>query len=108
MRFIRASHADQRLIVEHDSAENVLEILHSHGLPLADCIISGIPLGSFSRELQSSISQASRSALVSDGLFLVYQFTARVVPVLRETFPAVQCSREMRNVPPAQLFVCSR
>jgi phospholipid N-methyltransferase len=107
VRFMRASLPDKRLIVEHDSAENVLEILHGHGLPLADYIVSGIPLGSFSRSLQASISEASRTALVSDGVFLVYQFTARVVPVLRETFPVVRCSRELRNLPPAQLFVCS-
>ena len=105
---VRTSLTDKRLIVEHDSAENVLEILHAQGLPLADYIVSGIPLGSFSKDLQTSISRASRDALVGDGRFLVYQFTARVVPVLRETFPAVNCSRELRNIPPAQLFVCSR
>jgi phospholipid N-methyltransferase len=108
VRFMRTSLPDPRLVVEHDSAENVLEILHGHGLPLADCIVSGIPLGSFPGCLQAAISRASRGALVSDGLFLVYQFTARVVPVLRETFPVVACSRELRNIPPAQIFVCSQ
>ncbi len=57
--------------------------------------------------LELTISLASRDALVDDGQFLVYQFTARVLPVLRATFPDVRRSRELRNLPPAQLFVCT-
>jgi phospholipid N-methyltransferase len=77
-------------------------------LPRAHTIISGIPLGSFPRWLQSGIAEASRDALEPGGRFLVYQFTARVLPVLRATFSRVQRSREWRNFPPAQLFECSQ
>jgi phospholipid N-methyltransferase len=108
VRFMRSTLPDERLLVEHDSAENVREILLARGLPLADYIVSGIPLGSFSRMLQIAVSTASRDALVKDGAFLVYQFTARVLPVLREIYPFVRRAREVRNIPPAQLFVCKR
>jgi phospholipid N-methyltransferase len=36
----------------------------------------------------------------------VYQFTSRVLPVLRRTFRYVRRSFEGRNLPPAQVFVC--
>ena len=42
-----------------------------------------------------------------DGSFLVYQFTSRVLPVLRQTFSAVRRHFERRNFPPAQVFECS-
>jgi len=57
--------------------------------------------------LQSAIAVASAEALDSRGEFLVYQFTSRVLPVLRDTFQNVRRGFEFRNLPPAQFFVCS-
>ncbi|MEJ0085087.1 MAG: rRNA adenine N-6-methyltransferase family protein [Pseudomonadota bacterium] len=99
--------ADPRLVVEHDSAENVQEILERRGLPSADYILSGVPLGSMPKWLQSAIAVASKEALDTRGEFLVYQFTSRVLPVLRGTFQNVRRGFEFRNLPPAQFFVCS-
>ena len=97
---------DSRLFVAHDSAENVAEILRRRALPRADYILSGIPLGSMPKDLQATIAIASRDALAPRGEFHVYQFTSRVLPVLRQTFPGVRRSVEFRNFPPAQMFVC--
>jgi len=99
--------ADKRLVVEHESAENVQEILERRGLARADYILSGVPLGSMPKWLQSAIAVASAEALDSRGEFLVYQFTSRVLPVLRDTFQNVRRGFEFRNLPPAQFFVCS-
>lgn len=107
VRFMQRTLPDARLIVERGSAEDVGEILARHALPRAGTIISGIPLGSFPVWLQSGIAEASREALEPDGRFLVYQFTARVLPVLRATFSRVERAREWRNFPPAQVFDCS-
>jgi phospholipid N-methyltransferase len=107
VKFLGDTLADPRLIVEHDSAENVQEILVRRGLPPADYVLSGVPLGSMPTSLQSAIATASRDALGSRGEFLVYQFTSRVLPVLRETFQTVRRGFEFRNLPPAQFFVCS-
>jgi phospholipid N-methyltransferase len=107
VRFIDSTFADRRLSVEHDSAENVQRLLQRHGLARAGHIISGIPLGSMPKALQSAISVASRDALEAGGVFHVYQFTSRVLPVLRETFPEVRRGFEIRNIPPGQWFRCS-
>jgi phospholipid N-methyltransferase len=107
VQFMGASLPDSRLYVEHDSAENVGEILRRRVLPRADYIISGIPLGSMPKDLQARIAVASREALRSEGEFLVYQFTSRVLPVLRQTFQNVRRGVEFRNFPPAQSFHCS-
>lgn len=107
VRFMQRTLPDPRLIVERGSAEDVGEILARQGLARAHTIISGIPLGSFPRWLQTGIAEASREALDPGGRFLVYQFTARVLPVLRATFSRVERAREWRNFPPAQVFDCS-
>ena len=106
VRFLTGSFQDSRLHVEHGSASDVQLVLQRQGLSQACYIISGIPLGSMSRDLQAEIVSKSRDALAPRGEFLVYQFTSRVLPVLRRTFQHVRCAVEPRNLPPAQLFVC--
>jgi phospholipid N-methyltransferase len=106
VQFIGATLPDNRLSVEYDSAENLPAVLRRRALPRPDCIISGIPLGSMPTSLQMKISSASRDALDARGPFIVYQFTARVLPVLRAVFPDVRRARVLRNLPPAQMMVC--
>ncbi|MBC8026616.1 MAG: methyltransferase [Steroidobacteraceae bacterium] len=107
VKFLGNDLFDERLVIEHDSAENVQEILERRGLARADYLVSGVPLGSMPKWMQSAIVTASRNALGPDGEFLVYQFTSRVLPVLRATFQNVRRGFEFRNLPPAQFFVCS-
>jgi phospholipid N-methyltransferase len=106
VKFLRDSMPDPRLHVEHASAEDVQLVLRRLGLERASYIISGIPLGSMPDPVRADIATKSRDALEPGGEFLVYQFTARVLPVLRRTFRYVRRSFEGRNLPPAQLFVC--
>jgi phospholipid N-methyltransferase len=105
--FLRASLPDERLHVVHDSAAEVRTVLQRLGLAAADYIISGIPLGSMPEAVRADIVDKTRAALAPGGAFLVYQFTARVLPALRRTFGDVRRGFELYNLPPAQLFVCA-
>jgi phospholipid N-methyltransferase len=107
VRFLRSSFPDERLHVVHESAACVRKVLQRLGLPAAQYIISGIPLGSMPEPVRAQIVGETRAALAPGGGFLVYQFTARVLPVLQRTFGSVRRSFERRNLPPAQLFVCA-
>jgi phospholipid N-methyltransferase len=107
VKFLGSQLADPRLILEHDSAQNVQRILTRRGISRADYVVSGVPLGSMPKKLQSEIAVASRDALGPTGELLVYQFTSRTLPVLRQTFRHVRRGFELRNFPPAQFFVCS-
>ena len=107
VRFLRRSFPDQRLQVAHESAACVRQVLQRLGLPPAQYIISGIPLGSMPDPVRAQIVGETRAALAPGGAFLVYQFTARVLPVLLRTFGSVRRGFERRNLPPAQLFVCA-
>ncbi len=107
VRFLRRSFPDPRLHVVHESAAGVRKVLQRLGLPAAQYIISGIPLGSMPDPVRMQIVGETRAALAPGGAFLVYQFTARVLPILQRTFGSVRRSFERRNLPPAQLFVCA-
>jgi phospholipid N-methyltransferase len=107
VRFLQRTLPDPRLRVVHDSAAEVQAVLMRLALPAPRYIISGIPLGSMPDSLRTDIAVKSRAALEPGGAFLVYQFTARVLPTLQRTFGEVQRSFERRNFPPAQLFQCT-
>jgi len=100
------SDSDPRLHVVNESAADVGSILKRLNLPLAQYVVSGIPLGSMPEALRADIVAKTRLALAPGGQFLVYQFTSRVLPVLQRTFEDVSRSIEKRNIPPAHLFVC--
>jgi phospholipid N-methyltransferase len=106
VRFLRGAFPDPRLHVVNASAADVQAVLGRLGLPAARYIISGIPLGSMPDPVRVEIVAKTRAALEPGGTFLVYQFTARVLPVLQRTFGDVQRIFERRNLPPAQVFVC--
>ncbi|MDE2136664.1 MAG: methyltransferase [Gammaproteobacteria bacterium] len=107
VRFLTRTLPDPRLTVVHDSAAEVQTVLGRLGLAAPRYIISGIPLGSMPDPVRTEIAEQSRAALEPGGAFLVYQFTARALPTLERTFGAVERSRERRNFPPAQLFLCT-
>ena len=107
VQFLKVSVRDPRLHVALESAANVGSVLEKIGLTPAQYVVSGIPLGSMPVPVRADIVEKTRAALEPSGAFLVYQFTARVLPQLRQSFAHVQHSFERRNVPPAQLFVCA-
>ena len=107
VKFLNTSVKDPRLQVANESAADVGSVLQRLKLPLAQYVISGIPLGSMPEALRVDIVAKTRTALAPGGQFLVYQFTSRVLPVLQRTFRDVSRSTEKRNIPPAHLFVCA-
>jgi phospholipid N-methyltransferase len=106
VRFLRKSFTDRRLQVVHGSAAHVDQILQQRGMAKADYIISGIPFSTMPAELRESILKTTHAALDPTGAFLVYQFSARVLPDLRRIFGRVERSFEPFNILPAQMFFC--
>jgi phospholipid N-methyltransferase len=106
VRFLRRSFSDARLQVVHGSAAEVDQILPQRGQARADYIISGIPFSTMPADLRESILKSTHAALDPTGAFLVYQFSARVLPDLRRIFGHVECAFEPLNILPAQMFFC--
>jgi len=104
--FLKKTLVDERIHVVEASAADVNEIMKKLGLPKADYIISGIPLGSMPRSVREPILHNTREALAPGGVFLVFQFTTRVLPDLNRVFRYVKRKFEPLNILPAHLFFC--
>lgn len=106
--FLRQALPDARLHVECASAEEVPAVLARLGLPRADYVISGIPFSTMPAPVRRRVVRATRTVLHPSGVFLVYQFSRAVLPDLRDAFGHVRQGFEPRNLPPAQIFYCTR
>ena len=102
--YLRHAIPDKRLHVVHGSAANVERVLSNLGLGKADYVISGIPFSVLPSDVREGILKATRDVLQSDGAFLVYQFSPKVLSYLERVFSSVHRDFEPLNVLPAQVF----
>jgi phosphatidylethanolamine/phosphatidyl-N-methylethanolamine N-methyltransferase len=80
--------------------------LAQFGSPLADCVVSSLPLTVLPRPLAHRIMQAVTECLRPGGIFVTYQFTTALArPVLQKYFPQIRRTElVLRNLPPAMVF----
>lgn len=97
---------DPRLIAVPGSAAAVERHIAALGWTGADAIVSGIPYTTMPAPLRAAILRASAAALRPDGLFLAYQYSPYIRPLLGALFASVQTRWEPRNLPPAFYFIC--
>jgi len=104
--FLRSAIIDVRLKVVEAPADKVVEILRDAGYSRADYIISGIPFSTMAPDVRERTLRYTNLALAPGGVFLVFQFSARVLRDLRRIFRDVRRRFEFLNVLPAHLFIC--
>lgn len=100
---------------ELDCAENLPNILHKNSVEKADIIISSLPWAYFSSEQQNQLTQAIRTSLKPNGIFITYAYLWGVIlptfgafrKLLTQSFCNVDTSRIVwNNFPPAFLYQC--
>jgi len=97
-----------RLLVVNDSAERVGARLAAHGFGGADYIFSGLPFTTLPPLVRERILRETLSALKPGGKFIAYQYSLYLLRTLRSVFGDVRVSFELRNIPPAFCFVCTK
>lgn len=102
--YLRHEFNDPRLIVVNRSAAELGDILAEYGCSGADYVISGLPFSTLPSGVGPAIVKATRNSLRAGGIFLVYQFSPKVVDFLKLEFDHIDRAFEPLNVPPAQLF----
>lgn len=104
---LTARYDDPRLVVVHDSAERVRQILQEMGLGPADCVFSGIPFFWLSPEAARDIVASTHAALAADGTFVTYQMIyqprRRLRVHLESCFRTVRSEFDFRNMPPQRI-----
>lgn len=98
--------SDDRVFLIHDSAEKIQEYLEKYNLGKADVVLSSLPLAVFSENLRTSILDASKIALKSDGKYIQFQYSLQSRKLLKEIYKTVRISFTAFNFPPAFVYTC--
>lgn len=102
--FLRREIADPRLHVVRGSAADVRRIVADLGHERADYVLSGLPFSTLPEGVGDTIARETAAVLKPEGMFLVYQVSAKVAAFLAPHFPAIGRGFEWLNIPPMRLF----
>ena len=97
---------DDRLVVAHDSAENIQRWLDTIGADKADHIVSAIPFAALPEELGRRIVAAARATLRPGGGYNQVHYSLKTKGYYEAAFGGVETRRVWRNLPPAWVLYC--
>lgn len=99
---------DPRVDIIEGDAAYLPVYLEKMSLGRADYVISGIPLGNFSRTMRQAILSAIDEVLDDDGLYVQFQYFLASLTHIRSVFDTKVLSYEYRNMPPAFVYGCRK
>jgi len=99
---------DDRLAVKDEDVLRVSENFSTAGAKDADTVISGIPFSFFSPTTRETIVRNTHKNLRPGGVFIVYQYSPLMLPVLKKYFKRVTMTLEPRNVFPYFIMVAEK
>lgn len=91
---------DPRLIVTDEDIIKLSQNFNQFSLPRIDAIISGIPFTFLKPKKRKTLIANTHLALAKGGIFIVYQVSPLVFPLLKKYFTNVRLRFEPRNIPP--------
>lgn len=95
---------DDRVIVFHESVENIMNLLPEDVVGNVDHIVSGIPFSFFDREMKMDILSKTRKVLRKNGSFLAYQTSGHLKEPLTEAFGNYTTEFFWKNIPPYFIY----
>ncbi len=99
---------DGRLLVIHDSAENMGVHLSKYGITAVDYFVSGIPFVMLPETLAHSIIKICRRWLRPGGWFIQFHYSPLLVGFYRRIFGNANVDFVPLNFPPAIVISCER
>ena len=91
---------DSRLTILSDDVVEASKDLKRLRLPRIDAVVSGIPFTLLSSGSREKIVRHTFESLNEGGIFLVYQYTPMLFPLLKKFFKNIDLSFEPRNFLP--------
>ena len=92
--------ADKRFTLIRGNVLDVAKDYSKLGVDYADAVVSGIPFTYFNPTSRENVIADTHRGLNEAGVFIVYQFSPLVRPILKKNFSKVSTQFELRNFPP--------
>ncbi len=108
VNYLRNKIKDKRLRLYHGDALKMKEFLRENNLSQVDCIVSGLPLGHFSKELKDRILKEASECLSNNGEYIQFEYIMAGIRSIKSFFPFISVSLELLNFPPAFVMRCKK
>lgn len=89
-------------------AEDLPALMRLHGLPKADCIISGLPFAVIENKDRLKILAGIDRSLSSHGKFVAFQYSLQMYCTFHRIFRKVKLGFTPWNLPPAFTYTCCK
>ena len=99
---------DHRLIVAEGDVIKLSHDFSQFNLPRIDVIISGIPFTFLEPKKRKILITNTHSAIAKGGVFIVYQVSPLIFPLLKKYFANVRLRFEPRNLPPYFIMLAEK
>lgn len=106
--YLRENITDDRLILITGDAVLMKKYLAENGIDKVDYIVSGLPLGHFSKDLKNKILTEAKNCLKDEGKFIQFEYFLAGINSVKGVFPKVDISFELLNFPPAFVMECKK
>lgn len=105
---IRANLQDPRMVIIHDSAENMGRYFQELGIKEVDYFVSGIPFVMLPEALVDSITQTCKNWLKLGGKFIQFHYSPMLLRLYRRVFGNIKVDIVALNIPPAIIVICEK
>ena len=105
---LREHFTDKRVLIIEGDAAGLKTILAENDIATADYVISGLPLGNFSRQTVNRILREIYESLKDDGLYIQFQYLLVDWFNIKAFFKVKIATYELRNLPPAFVYHCRK
>ncbi len=99
---------DDRIIISESNAIHFGQALKDMGCQTVDYVISGLPLSNFNRRSRELVLAGIEGILPPEGKYIQFQYFLANWLEIRKHFRSRIVGYEMRNFPPAFLYVCEK
>lgn len=99
---------DARLSIKNEDVVRLSDDFAAAGLTSVDAVISGIPFTFFSASVRDQVVRNTHRQLQEGGVFVVYQYSLLMLPVLKKYFRRVTVHFVLLNIPPYFVMVAEK
>lgn len=103
--YLEKKFTDPRLILVCESADQIDEIIHAHGVEKVDAVLSSLPLAVIPDQIRKRIIIKSYDILREGGVYVQYQYSLNAKKLLELKFGKLQMGFVAINIPPAFVYL---
>ncbi len=103
-RYLLEEFQDPRIILLHESADQIPNILKEHGVDKVDAVLSSLPLAIIPQEVKDSILDSVHEALDEKGVYVQYQYSLNAKKQIEKRFGKLKIGFAAVNFPPAFVY----